>query len=400
MQGFIDRLLPEKGHRVFFRDMLLLFGADFLWPLGFALYTGFLPLHVKAVGAGSFLVGLVVSIPNILGVLALVGGMLADRYDRKKLIIFGWAATIPAPLIWAFANSWQWYMVGQFMYSLTWICVPSITLYVFDYKTDANKMAGYTLVFLGNPIGSIIAPFVGGHIMDNYGKTVLYLVVFVLFSLSTLCTLFLTPQPVERRKPSGKIQLPRLNIFKRLLAPMLFIISITLIQNIGEAYLPLFLDGSRNISLKNIGLLYTFIYVGVSIFTFTFGKIRGKMPARLIINGSNLLFAVSSLFLIAGGSILSLIPAFLLRGINRSLLVFNQAVFAGSINNMENKGFILSVFIALRSLLIGLSVYPGAFLFSINTLYPFYSEILFIFVWIALSYTPLFRKYIDEPQEI
>jgi len=189
-----------KDIKSFRKDIILLFIAELLWPLGLALYTGFFPLHIRELGGSDIIVGIIMSIPNILGILAILGGILCDITDRKYVIIFGWAITIPAPLIWAFANRWEWMLVGQIIYSLTWVCSPAITLYILDYKTAGNKMAGYTLVYLAGPLGSTIAPAIGGKIISSYGRQTLYLIVFALYSISTLCTLMLTKQPVEKNK--------------------------------------------------------------------------------------------------------------------------------------------------------------------------------------------------------
>ena len=55
----------------FRKDMILLFSAELLWAMGLAMYKSFFPIHVKEVGANDIIVGIIMSIPSLLGVLAM-----------------------------------------------------------------------------------------------------------------------------------------------------------------------------------------------------------------------------------------------------------------------------------------------------------------------------------------
>jgi MFS family permease len=43
----------------------------------------------------------------------LVGGPLADRQGRRRVLVAGWALALPAPLLVAFADSWTWIVVAN-----------------------------------------------------------------------------------------------------------------------------------------------------------------------------------------------------------------------------------------------------------------------------------------------
>ena len=94
-------------------------------------------------------------------------------------------------------------LVGQIFYALTWVCAPAIALYILDYDTTGNKMAGYTFVFSAGPIGSIIAPAIGGKVIASFGKETLYFKVFSLYLLSTVCNLLLSIQPAKYKPEKG-----------------------------------------------------------------------------------------------------------------------------------------------------------------------------------------------------
>ncbi|NLC69575.1 MAG: MFS transporter [Clostridiaceae bacterium] len=383
----------------FRKDMILLFAAELLWALGLAMYTSFFPIHIKEVGGNDIIVGFIMSIPSFLGVLAIAGGIWSDLAGSKNAIVFGWAITIPAPLIWMFADSWQWMLVGQIFYALTWVCAPAIAIYILNYDTTGNKMAGYAFVFSAGPIGSIIAPAVGGEVITSFGKETLYFLVFVLYSLATVCTLLLSRQ-AAKAKPEKRVEYHHADFLTKNSIPKLFdainplkqmssmIIILTIIvsaQNIGQAFVTLYAEEVWNFSLEYIGVASTVLHIGSAIFNFLLGISEKKVKPYTVLIAGNIVFFVSTLFVILGSStIFSLVSAFFFRGIGRSILLFSQAILAKNITDENNKGFILSVYIAIRNIAIGLVTYPGAFLYHVNPAYPFYAEAIITVLWIVI----------------
>ncbi|NMB95263.1 MAG: MFS transporter [Clostridiaceae bacterium] len=380
----------------FRKDMILLFFAELLWALGLAMYKSFFPIHIKELGGNDIIVGIIMSIPSFMGILAIAGGVWADFAGSKNAIIFGWAITVPAPLIWMFANSWQWMLVGQIFYALTWVCAPAIALYILDYDTTGNKMAGYTFVFSAGPIGSIIAPAIGGKVIASFGKETLYFMVFSLYLLSTVCTLLLSRQPakdkperIEKHKHTGfsmKNKFSNIKISLKQMSSMIILLTILVsAHNIGESFITLYAEEARNFSIEYIGVASTALYIGSTIFTFLFGKSEEKVKPHIALIAGNIIF-ITSVFLTTVGSstIFSLVSAFFLRGIGRSILLFSQAILAKNITDESNKGFILSVYIAIRNIVIGLVTYPGALLYHINPVYPFYAEAIITAIWIII----------------
>ena len=43
----------------------------------------------------------------------LISGVLADKYTRKKVLIWGWLVGLPVPFILAFAPSWNWILFAN-----------------------------------------------------------------------------------------------------------------------------------------------------------------------------------------------------------------------------------------------------------------------------------------------
>src|SRR5438046_10668367 len=87
------------------RDLRLLFLSLFLWTFGLGLYNYIWPLYLRDLQASPSDVGLVFSIGFLALALSMIpGGILANTYELKALLIRGWSMSIPPPLMAYFAN--------------------------------------------------------------------------------------------------------------------------------------------------------------------------------------------------------------------------------------------------------------------------------------------------------
>ena len=64
-------------------------------------------------GAFLFLASFVISFGLVKGALNLVAGTLSDRIGRKRVLLFGWIAGIPIPLLIFFAPNWWWIIAAN-----------------------------------------------------------------------------------------------------------------------------------------------------------------------------------------------------------------------------------------------------------------------------------------------
>jgi predicted MFS family arabinose efflux permease len=369
-------------------DVTFLALANMFWPFGQSMYIGYFPLYIEELGGSKLVISLLSSVPYFMGLFAILGGYLADRMDRKGLLLFGWAITVPAPLIWAFADRWELLLVGQVLYSLTAVCIPAFSLYVFDYKASYDKMVPYSLINAGGIAGAILAPSVGAAILARYDMKTLFLSVFVAYLLSTLCILLMskqTPEAVPEKKGNG-FKETFLDIKKdRTLYDMLYFAFILFCMNISEPYVSVFLSEHHHMSVQMIGTAFTCLFIGASLFTWLFGKNTSKYKPVYIVLFGILLFWIGITAVTVNRNPYIVYAGLFSRGVNRAMLYFVQGVLIQRLK-AGNKGLVLSIFVSLRNTLIGIAAYPGAFLYNIHPIAPFITEGLLLFVWISMLF--------------
>src|SRR6266849_687554 len=86
------------------RDLRLLFFSLFLWTFGLGVYNYVWSLYLTQLNANPEQVGLVYSIGFFAAAVSMIpGGILANRYDNRTLLIIGWAMSIPVPIMFYFS---------------------------------------------------------------------------------------------------------------------------------------------------------------------------------------------------------------------------------------------------------------------------------------------------------
>jgi MFS family permease len=131
------------------RDIWLICLSCVIGAFGEGLYFWVFPLYIRELHADYVQLGLVYSVLlGVSGLVGLAGGLLADRYDRKKLLLLGWMLWVFAPLIYSFAVVWPQLIPGAVCWGTSNIAGPAISAYVITAVTDKSKVASVvTFVF-------------------------------------------------------------------------------------------------------------------------------------------------------------------------------------------------------------------------------------------------------------
>jgi len=165
------------------------------WGLGFGLYGTLWPLYVEKLGGSPFAIGWLATTAGVAtAVSALPGGYCADRYDRRRIMLWGFILAVPAPFLFAWAPHWQWLLVGVVMYFGTSFSTPAAQAYLQSEARDRLALA-YNVVMGAFAVGAVLGPVVGGVIVAHWGFHTVFYLSGVLYVLSTLVLWPIDPAP-------------------------------------------------------------------------------------------------------------------------------------------------------------------------------------------------------------
>jgi len=99
----------------------------------------------------------------------LPGGILADRWGRRKIIVFGTALRIITPILYLFATHWTHVFWALLVNGATSIYMPAFNAIIADSLPETERGAGYGAYRMITSIPRIFSPIIGGIIMDSFG---------------------------------------------------------------------------------------------------------------------------------------------------------------------------------------------------------------------------------------
>ncbi|MBM3291981.1 MFS transporter, partial [Candidatus Bathyarchaeota archaeon] len=100
---------------------------------------------------------------------SLPGGILADRYGRRKIIVWGTFLRTFSPLLYFLAPNWQWIIVAALFNGFNSLYMPAFQAIVADSIPSRSRGTGYGAYSTFTSIPMFFSPAIGGFCMDQWG---------------------------------------------------------------------------------------------------------------------------------------------------------------------------------------------------------------------------------------
>ena len=182
--------------------------------------TVYEPLYIKDLGASTFIVSSIYAVSTIiLSIARIPGGYIADRYGRRKIVVFMTFGVALSYLFYAYAPSWEWILVGAIILNVCLLYQPALLAIRADSVPPEKRGTGFALADFFSWTVSIPAPFVVIYLVSTLGliegMRVAYLATVGLVTCATLLRLLLKETlPKEERKIYAKNFTERWKDFK------------------------------------------------------------------------------------------------------------------------------------------------------------------------------------------
>lgn len=214
LQRFRENLSLLKGNL-----LILILSWMLMWPVT-AMLSVYEPLYIKGLGATTFIVSSIYAVSTmILSVVRIPGGYVADRYGRKKIVVFMTFSVALSYLFYAYAPSWEWILVGAIILNVCLLYQPALLAIRADSVPPEKRGTGFALADFFSWIVSIPAPLVVIYLVSTLGliegMRVAYLAAVSLGACAALLRLFLKETlPKEKRKFNAENFIERWKDFK------------------------------------------------------------------------------------------------------------------------------------------------------------------------------------------
>ena len=232
------------------RDLRLLFLSLFLWTFGLGLYNYIWPLYLRDLQASPGDVGLVFSIGFLALALSMIpGGILANKYELKALLIIGWAMSIPPPLMYYSARTWTDVIPGIVLFQVSGFNVPAFNAYIAGAAERAKSASNFGITWASAPLGVVFSPLVGSVLLNWIPVRSIFILTFVFFSISTIVLFFMKPQPpLESDARSPRLEFPK---SPREGSLLLYLAGAAFAWSVASPFIPLYFQDALSIGFDH-----------------------------------------------------------------------------------------------------------------------------------------------------
>ena len=369
------------------RDIKLITLALFLWGSGEGLFLYIMPLYMQQLGATPQEVGTALSLAAFLSACSFIpGGLLADRFDAKKVMIWGWAIGALASLGMGLAPTWQIFVPWILLYNVSAYCIPAINTYIAEASGDIPLEHTITVTFAGYAAGSIVSPFIGGRLSAALGTAPLFMIAALIFGLSFLIALSVSSHAphlnyAKLRDHSLRRQFARL----RPLTPTYLRLFFVFFTAIIGAVLPANYLGTLSWSIDDVNSLGgTANAIGALILSLILGRVAAGRRRRGLLLSQALVLASMILFVLSTPSLRFLpVAAYFLLGAVPALRELSNAQLAAQVDH-DLRGTVLGMNETIYSLARSLAALLAGALFALGPRGPFIAAIALIPIGMAL----------------
>lgn len=294
------------------KPVWVMFGSFFLFNAGLGLYINIWPNYLRRLGASPQTVGMLMGLSLLLSTLSyLPGGYLADRYERRRMILLSWWMSVPSPLFFAWARHWTALLPGIFLFYLSSFGFPVLLSYL-SQAVEGHEFS-FALGFAVNlsSAGMVLTPALGGLIARKWSFEVLFYVAAVLFLLSTLILYLLEPQrPAEALSDKGSEDaIPRSFWPFTVVACLMF-----WAMNVFPPFIPQLLEDVRGLGIASIGGLGSAGSLGAAALAPLLGWLVGRAGLRLSLGAALVVVTGSITLYLTASNPAWLAVAFFFRG--------------------------------------------------------------------------------------
>lgn len=338
---------------------------------GDGLYAYFLPIYMReALGATSVDIGFLYAILTLSAAFTLIpGGILADRYDRKKIMILAWILWLPVPLLFSAATHWVMLFPAMIFYGCL-ISGPSTTAYIASSARKDKMNLTFTFISSAWWIGYIFSPTIGGYLATIIGMRTVFYIAFTFYLTATIILVFIKSQKGTTDKHlERKTNETTLNQ-RSIIAWTAFFALIMFLNVLMRPFIPTFLEDVYGFDTFLIGILGSITFAGSALLGVLIGRVSDKFGNKVAVAICLALAAVSLTFLQLTDSFLLLVPVFFITGATFTPWpLMNATISSLSPENLRGRWIAISQTASMSAAFI--APYIGGSLYVASPNFPF-----------------------------
>ena len=150
-------------------NVLILTVSRVIWSVSGAVVRPYMSLYLLALGGSNQVIGLANAMADLAGMfLYPVGGYIADKAGRAKLVGVATFLYASSFLLFIFAPSWQWLAIGMAYQQLVLFYMPALNALMADSIPVGTRGRIYSMMMVIPEAVRIFVPYIGGWLIAVY----------------------------------------------------------------------------------------------------------------------------------------------------------------------------------------------------------------------------------------
>jgi MFS family permease len=359
------------------------------------------PMALGIIGFASFLAMAAVAFP---------GGFLADKYGRRWLVstmTFGLAFS---HLIFAFAPSWHFILLGAVVQSFCLIYQPALFAMVQDSLPEERRGVGTSLIQMIHGTFNTPGPIISGLLLLQFGLVpsmrIVYVIVMFLFLIAAIWRLRLketmkNTDPIKFRYfISSYPQAIReccVNVWKVVPRSVLWLLMVQIMFMFANAQVnvinAVYAKDQLGIPEELWWLTFIPLVVTMIIFSFPIGKTIDRIGTRKPLMLGPLALASAALLFVRG-NFLTIMIAMCFNGIVFLLIMSSAMTLTASLVEQQNRGKVRGFLNFMGYIFTGVGMLLGNLFYNLVPQLPFY-----VAIGLTIPMTFIILLKIQEPKK-
>ena len=377
------------------KDLKLIFASNLVGSFGDGLYAYLLPNYMREnLNATPVEVGILYAVMTLTAAFTLlIGGIIADKYDRKKIMIIGWAMWVPAPLIFSFAENWVQMLPGIILWGF-WLGGSTSTAYIVTTADKSKLTLTFTAISAAWSFGYIFSPALGGYISEIISMHIVFYLAFTLYALAGFVLIFISSQRARgytRRPLEERYSFFKLLRTRKLLIFSIFFASIMFTLMLFRPFVPQFLEDVYHYSKFEIGVLGSISFFGSAVLGILLGKLGDKWKKPYALAISLILCCISLILLTLSNNFIVLVPTFFIIGGSYTTWSLMAAI-VGPLAPESIRARWVSIPQTVSMFSSFIAPYIGGTLYEVSVYYPFFVATVITLLLAVLTFTKFYEE--------
>jgi DHA1 family multidrug resistance protein-like MFS transporter len=355
------------------RDLKLIFTTNVVGSFGDGLFAYLLPVYMgNVLGLDPIQIGILYALLALASALTLlISGKLADRYDRRKIMVAGWIAWLPAPLIFAFAKNFAQMIPGMVMWGF-WLGQPASSAYIVTSSERNRLTSTFTIMSAGWSLGYTFSPAIGGFLAGTVGMKMVFYLAFIFYASACFMLSFIRSQRANHEQEADEKEYSFLKLIRnrKLLSLSAFFATVMFITMMFRNFVPIYVKAVYGLTDFEIGFLGSILFASSAILGILLGRL-GDMKRNVYPLALSLIFgAIGLVLMLWSGSFATLVLSFILNG--ASYLTWSMlGAIVGPTAPESCRARWIAVPQTLCMFFSFAAPYVGGFLYATSAAYPF-----------------------------